>query len=511
MPSTDKTSDRNLAEALRALSSDSFVYLVGAAMLGLASFALVPLYTRRLTAVQFGTYALIDVTVLILVAVSQLKLDVAYLRDFASIDAARRGELLGSVLVLGSIVATLSGLALAVALSSPLGRSWSVGASPGVAWTLPPIIIFEVVQSFLLSDLRARRRAVPYCSATVLRLVAMVAATLWFLVVQHEGLLGVFLGRVVGDLVAGVFLLWFCLRGVKVRIIPKLLVPMLRFGVPLTWAGLMVLSLDATGRYFLLHFSSLEQVGYYGAAIKVSGIFQMLVVQPFVIAWGALMFQVANWPNAKMVYSRVLSYASVVALAVAIGLAITSPTLIRMLAGRAYAPALIVLPLILLVRAFNVLEHPAAIGIYVAGRTKWFAALYTLGLIVNLIANYFLVRRFGFVGSAWAWLLGWVVTCGTILTIGQKLYPIRFKWGLFSLAAAAWVPLIIAPRETARLFQALSVPAQVGAAIAVMGLAAAVLVLDFRRSAGALPDEVPQAPSVSDSSIIYSYAKDPDL
>src|SRR5215471_14306233 len=52
-----------------SLASDSAVYLVGGLLMGLGSVVLVPLYTRALGPREFGVYALLDITVLLVVTV----------------------------------------------------------------------------------------------------------------------------------------------------------------------------------------------------------------------------------------------------------------------------------------------------------------------------------------------------------------------------------------------------------------------------------------------------------
>src|SRR6185312_12176535 len=67
------------------------VHFIGAGLLGLGSFILVPLYTRTLRPDQFGIYALIDISVVILVLTSQAKLDVSHLQ-IRNIQFGLRGE-----------------------------------------------------------------------------------------------------------------------------------------------------------------------------------------------------------------------------------------------------------------------------------------------------------------------------------------------------------------------------------------------------------------------------------
>src|SRR5690606_9161966 len=95
------------------LARDYIIYFAGAIAIGLGNFILVPLYTRSLTAQGFGVYAIIDVTILLLVLVTQLGFGVSYLKWFANIELSQRGELLGSSLILSISAAFIGGLGLA--------------------------------------------------------------------------------------------------------------------------------------------------------------------------------------------------------------------------------------------------------------------------------------------------------------------------------------------------------------------------------------------------------------
>ena len=152
---------------------------------------------------------------------------------------------------------------------------------------LLPVAVLENLQGLLLADLRARRRPARYAISSVARLLAIVGTTFWFVAVQKQGVYDVFIGRLAGDAVCLVLQACFCLRAGWFAFDATLVRPMLRFGTPLVWGALMLQMMDASGRYFLGHYSTLETVGLYGAALKNSGVFQMLVSQPFGVAWGA--------------------------------------------------------------------------------------------------------------------------------------------------------------------------------------------------------------------------------
>lgn len=466
--------------ALFALAGDSLVYLVGAAMMGLGNFVLVPLYTRRLAPAEFGVYALVDITVLILVTVTRLGFGVSYLKWFADVGTSRRGELLGSTLIVGALAAAIGGGLLTLAVASPLGGRWLQTPDRGFAWMLLPMVVLENSQGLLLTDLRARRQAIAFSVSTVARLLTTVGASLWFIVVQGQGIAGVLMGRLVGDGIGVLLLAAFCLRSTTPRFAWSIVKPMARYGLPLVWGALMGMMLDASGRYFLSHYSTLEQVGLYGVAIKIGNVFQILVYQPFGVAWGGLMFQIVKWPNARMVYSKILAYVFVLSLAAALILTIFMPTLFAILATAAYLPATAVFPLILLVRAVNIMEYPTAIGIYLAGRTKWFALIYSIGLGISLLTNYVLTPNYGMFGAAWAWLVAWMVITGLMAWLGQRYYPLLYDWKLFLISIMPWGFILIGQHWITPGLTCLHWLAQTALALMVMLGVGGLLAHDFR-------------------------------
>lgn len=441
-----------LAQTLKSLIGDSVIYAIGAALLGAGNFILIPLLTRRLSPNDFGLYALIDITVLIVVSLTQMKLDVAYLRFFALPAETSRRYLLGTTLFAGGGAGLLGGVLLALVIS--IGKHQGLPSiGKDTALTLIPIVLFENLQGLLLSDLRARRKAAGYCSANVLRLFATTAATLWTLSFAHSGVYEVFLGRLIGDAVGTAVLLMLVARNLSFLPDMLLLRRMLAFGFPVIWSSMMVLLMDATGRLFLTRISGLEQVGYLAVAIKISGIFQVLITQPFGIAWGGFMFQIEKLPHAATIYSKILTYAILVSSAMGLVLVVLTKFLFVIFAPTGYDAAVALLPVAVLVRVLNLAEYPCAISIYLTGRTNWLAISYSAGLVLNVGLNYLLDERYGIRGVMWAWLGGWLAVVVLVFLAGQKFYPIRPQWWLLALAAVPWIALVFCPPYLQTLYR----------------------------------------------------------
>ncbi len=435
----DRLKRNPIGAALVSLASDSAVYLAGGLLVGLGNVILIPLYTRLLAPRAFGVFALIDVVILLVVTVTVLRMDVSYLKWFADLSPEARKELLGSALLTGLTASTLGGVLLFLIAASHLGESWLHEPVRNYALLLLPIVVFENLQALFLTDLRARRKPVLYTLAAIFRLGGMLFSSYYLMSVRGMGLSGLFAGRLIGDAVSVAFLAAVCLRSMKLRFSRSLVGPMLRFGLPLIWSLLAFTAQDAAGRYFLVHYGTLEQVGLLGAAIKVSAVFQVLISAPFGVAWGGVVFQIVKQREAQVIYSKIFGYVYVVAMGMALVLTIFAPTLFRIFTAPAYYPAVALLPLVLLVRAMNVIEQPAATGIYLSGRTEIFAAIYTIALFVNLFLLYELVPRYGAIGVGWAWLIGSAVVPILDLVFGQKMYRLTLNTKLILLPVLLWL------------------------------------------------------------------------
>lgn len=465
--------------SLRALAGDSFVYAVGAALLGLGNFALVPLLTRRLTVSEFGLYALLDIAVLIVVSVSQLKLDVSYLRFFSLDD---QDALLSTVLGLGSAAALLGGLLLALVVTIS-GLSWLPQVTGSEAAILVAVILLENLHGLLLSDLRARRKAVEYCAGNVVRLFVMVGGTVWALSLDGPRIQAVFVGRLLGDLAGAGALAWFCRTAFHWRLNSRLVRPMLAFGLPIVWSSLMVLLMDASGRVLLTRYGGLEQVGYLAVAVKISGVFQLLITQPFGIAWGGVMFQIVKLPNAQAIYSGILRVILICATGLTLTMASCSGVLLRIFAPIGYSEALVAVPIAILIRALSLIEYPSAIGIYLYGRTKWLALVYTLGLVLNVGINIVFDQTFGLRGVLLAWFAGWVLIIGLELVVGQRHYRLQLPWGMLATCVVLWVSLFAGGRFLVVVLGA-SVVTQLVAAGVLGGFTGLLLLREVRKLSG---------------------------
>jgi O-antigen/teichoic acid export membrane protein len=430
-----------IGQVLSALAGDSARYLVGLAVMGLANFVLLPLYTRYLTPADFGRYALVEVLALGLISVSSLGFNVSYLKWFAEVAPSEAPALLGTMIWANGLVAAIAGVALWLAAASQTGREILGIDSRPFAWLLLPLILFEALQNVFLTHLRARRRATAFSAASVIRLLSMALLSIWFVAGRGAGLQGVFIARVLGD-ACGLLALWV-LSTSDVSLAASLARArsMAKYGLPVMGSSLIIMILDGSGRFFLKHYGSLDDVGQYAVGIKISSVMRMLIVIPFGSAWGGLLFQVAKRSDAKFIYSKIMSYVLVSSIAIALVFIVFSPLLLKIFATKEFAPSLLVIPWLLLGHAAVALQYPASVGIYIGSGTKWLLPIFTVGVMVSVVLNRLLIPRYGMLGAGWAWLAAWSVITALMGFLGQRYYALDYEWKplLFSVGLCSGV------------------------------------------------------------------------
>lgn len=429
---------------LHNLLGDSAQYFVGLVLIGAANTVLLPLYMRYLDPSQFGLYALIEVASLALIAVSGLGFNTSYLKWHAEAHRESAPRLLGSMLVISGLAALAMGSLLAVIVGSGAGARVLGGPTKDFAYLLLPLVFIESIHASLDNHLRGSRRPAALSAAAVTRVIAIASVSIWLIAFEHRGLVGLFQGRVLGDVVGLLAALLYCRRDLSPHISRSLSIAMLRYGLPLVVIALMTLGLDAVGRYLLNTYGSLGQVGLYAAGIKISNLMRILFVAPLGAAWGGLLFHIPKKPNAQLIFSKLFGYIFLASSAIALMLAFMTPALFAIFSAPSYRPAISLVPWLLLVQVLGVVQYPISTGMYVGNATRWLIPVYAAGLALDVVLGRVLIPRYGMYGAAWAYLCGSATICALMAVVGQRHYRLRFEWGAiaFSLALCLLVPVV---------------------------------------------------------------------
>jgi len=181
------------------------------------------------------------------------------------------------------------------------------------------------------------------------------------------------------------------------------------------------------GRYLLTWFGTLAQVGIYAAATKVAGVVALLLVQPFGIAWGGLMFRIGKETDAPRIYGLIVAATWAVGWAVIAAVGLLTPELFSVLTSSAYRAAERVFPWLLLTQLMTLMQYPVGVGLYLSHRTSTLSLVYFGGLVLNVMIGIPLVFWAGTAGAAAAWFIANAAITAATWILAQRVYPLPWR------------------------------------------------------------------------------------
>ncbi len=462
----------------RELMRHSGVYAVAQVLGRLASFVLLPVYTRHLSPADYGCVALVDLTTTILSILIGSGMTSAMGRfHFEAAGERQRDQIWWagvSFLALSATVVVLPVLWLRHDVEPWLLGS---GAAGGMYLALAlPQLWLNAQASGLDTHLRIYKQSGTILALTVLRLSLNISLNLLFLIVLDLGVFGILAGNLLTSLVqTGILALLFASRRGSYAFDSAVVQRLWRYGRPLILAALLGMVMHQADRYLLRWYLDLSQVGVYSIAYTIAQAIAVLCTSSFNSIWGVMALEVAGQPNAKQVYARVFEQFVSGLILVMLGVSLGAEPLLRLMAPPAYVGAASLIPIICLSYVVFSLNDHFALPIVVAKRTTSLLPASAAGAAVNVGANLLLIPRLGIAGAAWATLVSFVVYAAIGLYQGRRfdVYPYPFaRLGSILLGVLLTYGSIVVLRRTgcdSRLVLALSALAWTGWLVLLLG------------------------------------------
>jgi O-antigen/teichoic acid export membrane protein len=496
-------------QELKQAGWQSLVYGLGNVSSALIAFLMLPIYTRRLTPDEFGTYSVMLTAMAILAVFADLGMTNAVARFYFDAVAADPG---GSP---RRLVATA--IALSLAASGVLAGCcyWTADEIASSVFRQPAyapllrivalITLFRGLATVPMIILRVTGRAVTYALANVGQTATFLVLTLVFVSTLDLRVEGALYGYVGGYLLlAGVGLASVASQ-LRSRPQAETARDLLRFGLPFLPVLVLTWVVDFSDRYLLERLTSSREVGLYSLGYRFGQVMS-LAVTAFTMSWAATRFQILSRSDARQVYARIASVYIALAGGLCLAVSVVSPWIIRAISGPEYHDASsYVLPVALAYLLYGLFVL-AVTGLGVTKQTGGIVAVSGAAALVNVVLNLTLLPIWGAIAAAWSTAVSYLVMAGGGLVLSQRHYWIPYEyrtWGLLfgAIVACATVTTLTAgsPPALSALAGAASISAYAAAALlsgAIPASALAGLVGMGRRIVGRrdAPSSTPNQP-----------------
>lgn len=476
----------------RALAKDSLAYGVSSLVSRFLNFLLVPFYTHVLSPAQFGVSNIVFALVAFLNVLYQAGFDSAYLRlaHDAGVDAGSRRRLFSTALWSQAGLSLL--FTVPFLLAAPwLGAVFNVPVDYGRLFVLAAAILaLDALSVVPMAHLRLERKALHFAFIRMGNVIVNIAGNLVFVLWLRRGLEGIFLANVLASLFTLILLAPVFRRNLRAAYDGAWLRVLLGFGLPFIPAGLYGIVNEMAGRLFLSRLEPadvarlypgtgwdvLHLTGIFSASWKL-GIFGLLLVQMYRLAWQPFFLRHYQDPDAPVLFGRILRalLLGVGSAGLALMLFLDKLVAIRIFGRAVIAPAfwpgLPIVPGILLAYALQAWFVHFTLGVYIAKRTRTLIWINGVGALVTVLASVLLIPRFGLWGAVWAAVACYAVMAALMTRSSQKMFPIVLD-GARLLPLALWLAAVFAAG-----FWVQAHPGTHGSARA--GLLAAGLILPF--------------------------------
>jgi len=462
-----------MKDGLKKLSGESLVYGIGQVSGRAVQVLLVPILTRALLPGEYAiselAMAYTQTAVLLLI----MGMDGALARFFYhEQDRAARVRMVSSSLLfrLGTGLAVSAALAL---LAEPLAASLMGGVAYAkyvrvTALTLP----FTLLVMFGNDVLRVTFQPWKFISLNIVNTLLVTGLSLWFVLGEERGVIGVLYGRLLGDAASAAFALVLSRHAIRPSFDGATLRRMLGYGLPTVPAALAYGLITSLDRFMLQRTRSLEEVAVYGIAIKFFAVVTM-GVSAFQLAYGPFAYARAKEPGAPRLFARVFASYLAVASFGALLVSLLAPELLAVLVPEGYrsaaAPALWLSFAAVAQGAYTV----ASVGIGLALATPLLGWCAGGAALVAAVAHVLLTPRYGPVGAGAATFAGYLASALFTYWVAQRVHPLPYRGGrLLAIGAIAMALALVG--------QQVAMPGAAGIALR------AVLLLAFAGGAAAV-------------------------
>lgn len=296
------------------------------------------------------------------------------------------------------------------------------------------VMFFDTLVILPFASLRLQHKPIHFSVLRFINIFLQVVLNILFVVVLRYGVTGIFLGNALAS-----FLTFLCITPVVARLLSfsfskKILYEFLSFGLPYVPSALSTIVLQVIDRPIMQHLTDDAHVGIYSANYRL-GTIMMIFVSMFEYAWRPFFLQYANQPDAKRVFSRVLTYFTLIGAAIFLIVSFFIGDIARIgIFGRhtiidpRYWSGLSIVPIVLAAYIFNGFYTNMIVGIYIEKRTKILPLITGAAALSNIIGNFILIPLFGIAGAAWATFISYALMAFLIHRVTQGFYPVQYEW-----------------------------------------------------------------------------------
>ena len=215
--------------------------------------------------------------------------------------------------------------------------------------------------------------------------------------------------------------LFFCRGLIAFNLKKKLLPSMILFGWPFLFDSLVASLVPSIDRYFISNNLSIEEIGLYAVAFRVSSIMKLPLIG-LQMAFGPFALKYRDDQSAKGLFTNVMVFVTTAATILAVFISINGSMVITLTASSKYIGAVELLTPLVFAIVFESMCEISGYGIVLSKKTYLNSVSYSTQLVSAVIFIMLLINDFGLLGVAYGIMLSKLIYFGVKTTFAQLNY-----------------------------------------------------------------------------------------
>lgn len=442
--------------------SHAGIYLLARGVPGLVTFATIPLFTRLLDRADYGRYALVLASMHLINALvfQWLKLSLTRYLPAHSADPAR---LKSTLFTTGLVMIGIIGL-IGAAVCPFVGWHWAgviacTWVLLGGQWT------YELCSEYSRAAIRPWDYMVMQLGRAILS-IAVSVLLIWL----GSKWLGAVIGLTVATTAAVVYACVRDWRDVRIRIDRELLKRLATYGVPVSMTVALTIVIFSCDRFLIAWRLGEDAAGLYSVASDFTS--QTLTLLMMVISMASFPLAVRAWEHeGQAAAAEHMKTNAALLLAVGlpcvVGLTILAEGITGTLFGKRFHDAGTLMPLFAVaafIAGLKAFHFDAAFQF--AHRTIYQVWIVLAAAVLNVVANLFVIPRWGIEGAAVTSGVTYLLTMVLTIVFGRRQFKMPFPWTAFGqvLVACAAMSVVLMPFRAHQTLPAVTLQIAAGAA-----------------------------------------------
>ena len=325
----------------------------------LVSFILLPVYSINFSVAEYGVISRIETLWQLMYAVFLFGLESGIVRWYSKIDdPVEKKKFLFSVSIF--MVAVNLFFTVLVFFSSGLfsdlifqtDKYYNLIFYASLIATMEAFVFVE----FLL--LRINEKAFSYSFYSILIAILNLFIQLYYILYTQSKLEGVFIAKILSPAVVVIILLPYYSRFLKAGFDKKNLSGLIKYSIPIMFAGFAGTLLNQSDRFILGFLGSESDVGLYSLAYNICGLLNFFVIAPFALAFTVMAWKKYESGNAERFFTKNITYLFFAVTYLALALSLATPSIIKIFTlNKDYWAAKEIVPWIAIAMPFYQSQH----------------------------------------------------------------------------------------------------------------------------------------------------------